>query len=193
MPGSSPTGNEAILELIGDLEIDGRDIETILDVGPGRGQWYDLLHPWFPTAEWDAVEIFEPYVERYQLTKRYDHVWVADIRDQITYITDRSHLAHSFHLIWDLVIFGDVLEHMTHGEAKAVVANLLTRYALISIPLGICPQTGTEENPYEEHVSIWYDRYMEDYFPQITRSIVAPQDPLMDKGIGRGIYLLEKT
>lgn len=176
MPGSSPTGNNQILELIGDL-----DIATILDVGPGRGQWYDLLHPWFPDAKFDAIEIFEPYVERYRLRDRYNDVYVGDAR-----------IARNPRPDYDLVIFGDVLEHVLQNDAMAVVDYWLYQHALISIPLGVCPQRGTEENPYEEHVSTWYDRDMEQLFPQITRSIVAPQDPLMGDGIGRGLYLLER-
>jgi hypothetical protein len=175
MPGSSTTGNNAVLELIGHL-----DIETILDVGPGRGQWYDLLHPWFPTARFDGWEIFQPYVDRYQLLKRYETVYLGDVRWEIP-VPD-----------YDLVIFGDVLEHMTMEEAMTVVGRLLTKYAIISIPLGLCPQEATEENPYEAHVSTWYDLGVLAAFPQIVSSIVQKQDPLMGAGIGRGVYLLEK-
>lgn len=46
------------------------EVTTILDVGPGAGTYYDLLHPYFPLARFDAVEIFAPYVERYRLPER---------------------------------------------------------------------------------------------------------------------------
>ncbi len=176
MPGSSQVGNEQVLELIGHL-----DIETVLDVGPGRGQWYDLLHTFFPTATFDAIEIFEPYVERYQLLKRYRSVCIADVRDR-----DLEHDPY------DLVIFGDVLEHMEKVDAIWVVDNYVQQHAIISIPIGVCPQEPTEENPYEEHVSTWYTGDVLAAFPQIVSWFVR-DDPLTGDGIGRGIFLLERS
>jgi len=60
------------------------------------------MHPWWPEARFEAVEIFYPYIERFQLEKRYDWVWQGDVRVAARYF------AREF----DLVIFGDVLEHM---------------------------------------------------------------------------------
>ncbi len=172
MPGSSQVGNEQVIEMIGEL-----DIESILDVGPGRGQWYDLLHTFFPTAFFDGVEIFEPYVERYHLMERYSFVWIEDAREFKP--PDP----------YDLVIFGDVLEHMQDSEAIHMVNRLLSKWAIISIPIGVCPQEPTEENPYEEHVSTWYTADVLSSFPQIITYIVK-DDPLTGDGIGRGIFLL---
>jgi trans-aconitate methyltransferase len=178
MPGSSTVGQPEAFELIAK---GCEDITTILDVGPGSGQWFDFLHRWYPFAVFDAVEIFEPYVERYQLRRRYSTVFVGDVR------------RWQRHLTYDLVIFGDVLEHMTKPEAIEVVNRLLHRYAIISVPLGVCPQEPTEENPHEEHVSTWMDKdEVLRAFPQIKGWSVT-DDPRTGDGIGRGMFLLERT
>jgi hypothetical protein len=176
VPGSSQVGNDRILEMVGHL-----DFETILDVGPGRGQWYDLMHPWWPEARFVAVEIFMPYVERFNLGKRYDRVYCDDVR-QWTVKNAGS---------YDLVIFGDVLEHMSKGEAVSVVESMLARHAVISIPIGVCPQEPSDDNPYEEHISTWYTEDVLAAFPQITTWFVEPENG-MGQGIGRGVFVLEK-
>lgn len=167
MPGSSTAGRREALDMVLTL-----DPATILDVGPGWGIWVDLLRPWFAEAEFDCIEIYEPYVDRYHLDVRYDLVMVGDVRD----------LAKPDFIDYDLVIFGDVLEHMDKVDAVAVVAKLLTRWALVSIPLGPMPQEGTD-NPYEEHLSTWTVEDVLSVFP-VRYPYYAEVD--------RGVFLLEK-
>ena len=157
------------------------DAPNILDVGPGAGQWFDLLAPWYPDAYWCAVEIFEPYVERYQLRKKYNSVYVADIRELA------KALPHQ-----DLAIFGDVLEHLPKHDACEVIVALDFRFLLLSVPLGYCPQEPTEENPYEEHVASWEAHEILSLFP-VVEAFVGP-DPIKHNGldINRGVFLLEK-
>lgn len=143
MPGSSQVGKREALEMLAMIE---DELETILDVGPGRGQWYDLLRPWYPDATFDAVEIFLPYVNRYGLMDKYETIYRDDAFSE-------SFGVH--HSQYDLVIFGDVLEHVEKERGIAGVKRLLRKWGLLSIPLGECPQEATEENPYEEHVATW--------------------------------------
>ena len=152
MPGSSSEGKAEALEMILELPRLHEAWPTILDVGAGMGTWFDLLEPHLPEAHFTAVEIFEPYVERYKLRERYDTVIVGDIRELI--------YTHPF----DLVIFGDVLEHMTKAEAVRTVAMIPWRFALISIPIVEYPQEGTDENPHEAHVATWLAREVLDAF-----------------------------
>ena len=152
--------------------------QTILDVGPGRGQWFDLLKPWYPDAIFEAVEIFEPYVERYGLRSKYSDILIGDVRDGLPYPP----------YVWDLVIFGDVIEHMEKDDAILAVYRLLKRHALISIPIGECPQDGTEENPYEAHLATWETEEVLATFPVIDHYAYKFPPP----HYGRGVFLLEK-
>lgn len=179
MPGSSPGGRKEAIEML--LTLDG--IDSILDVGPGWGIWGEMLRPWFPEAWLSAVEIFKPYVDRYDLKKKYDYVYLEDVRDMSTRFAESGYRRG-----FDLVIFGDVLEHMPKPDAVGVVEALLRRYALISIPIGECPQEGTEENPYEEHVATWSTEEVLMTFPVIRHFTQIDPPPLY----GRGVFLLEK-
>ena len=79
---------------------------SCLDVGACDGVWADVLQGWL---HMDAVEIFEPNIQEHNLADKYEKVYCADIRK----------LKYKKH--YDLIIFGDVLEHMTVKEAQAVL------------------------------------------------------------------------
>lgn len=116
--------------------------QTVLDVGPGEGHYLEFIKGFIGDhVKVDGIEIWEPYVERFQLDKRYDNLYVGDVRNH-----------ENFN--YDLVIFGDVLEHMAEDEAVAVwnKASLQARYGIISIPIINHPQGVVENNPYEAHV-----------------------------------------
>jgi hypothetical protein len=155
MPGTSELGGkkesaEWVIE---------KGIKTVLDVGPGMGNYADLFKNNGISLELiDGVEIWEPYVERFGLTNKYDNLFVEDIRKW-----------NSFN--YDLVIFGDILEHMTKEEAIAVwdKASGAAKYAIISIPTIHYPQGEAEGNPYEEHVKDdWSVQEVLDTFPGIV-------------------------
>ena len=76
---------------------------TVLDVGPGQGTYADLLRSCTPGALWSCVEIFAPYVQMFGLHSKYDTIYVADIR------------GFAWPGRFDVVILGDVLEHMALG------------------------------------------------------------------------------
>lgn len=135
MPTSDRENEPWILERIISL-----NPATVLDVGPGMGKYGQMLKKHVPTAHVDAVEAFEPYINHYGLPSIYNSVIVKDIREHDNFN-------------YDLIIFGDVLEHMTEADAKKVwdKARAQAKYAIISIPTVHCPQGAWGGNPYEIH------------------------------------------
>ncbi len=119
------------------------EFKQILDVGPGRGTYSLLLRSFWPQSHWTAVEIWEPYRERFGLNSLYDQVLIEDIRSYADTAPG-----------YDLVFLGDVLEHMQQAEALAVVEGLLrhSKLLLVSIPIVHMPQEECEGNPYERHI-----------------------------------------
>jgi predicted TPR repeat methyltransferase len=119
------------------------NIQTVLDIGAGSGTYAHLLKPIGVTL--DAVEIWPPYLEKYDLHAKYRDIFVEDVRV----------MAHSsdWNASYDLIIFGDVLEHMSKADSLSVWAwaHRVARWGLISLPIVHWPQAGTE-NPHEEHV-----------------------------------------
>lgn len=120
----------------------GQNVKNVLDIGPGQGTYYHILNRQLKDAIWHGVEIFKPYIEKFNLEDHYDEIYNEDIR------------SFSPKQDYDLIIAGDVLEHMTKEEAVEVVNKLLdyTKYFLISIPIVKWPQDEINDNPNEVHV-----------------------------------------
>jgi len=126
-------------------------VKTVLDVGAGTGQYYnEFLLQNYHLDKIDAVEVFEYYVNHYQLNNKYNNVFIKDVRnfDNFNY---------------DLVILGDIVEHMYRNEAIAVWNKISkqAKYGFIQMPIGECHQSGRyfddvdqsyKENIYETHL-----------------------------------------
>lgn len=115
-------------------------------MGPGVGTYARL--PAGPDARRRVgLEVWEPYLTTYSLTQYDDEIIVGDVR------TTELPTA-------DVVIFGDVLEHMTREEAMAVWqrAAETARYAVyLSVPIVHYRQHEIEGNPFEVHVEQDWD------------------------------------
>lgn len=122
-------------------------IETgarVLDVGAGAGVWADTLQ--HKVAVIDAVEIFEPYIERFGLESKYNHIYRGDFRK----LPVRPQY-------YDYIILGDVLEHFEYEDAMVVwekarhVVGSEGR-VLLSSPIIDFPQGEEEGNIHEAHL-----------------------------------------
>lgn len=136
MPGSVRENDEDVLNFV-----EQNKIERVLDIGAGKGTYGMMLGGWVDAI--DAVEVWEPYVDEYELNEIYDSVNIVDVRTLNT----------NFYRGYDLVIFGDVLEHMSEEDSKAVWKNASSaKYGLISVPIIHYPQGAEFGNHYEIHV-----------------------------------------
>jgi SAM-dependent methyltransferase len=155
MPMSSPEGKSWIKARVQALAADG-PLEVV-DVGPGVGTYAKLLAG--PgVAHITGIEVYEPYVETYRLREYYDQIVLGDIRT--TPIPP-----------CDVVILGDVVEHMTEDEAVAVwdaAGRAARRAVYLSIPIVHYPQGEIEGNPHEVHVvEDWDHEHVLARFPGI--------------------------
>ena len=108
--------------------------DTLLDVGACDGKWQQLLPEY---TNLDAVEAFEPNLKH---LSHYRNVFHADIRD--------------FQYDWyDLIIFGDIVEHLTPEQAKAMLdyAKQRCKEMVIVVPY-LYRQGAIYDNPYEVHI-----------------------------------------
>lgn len=110
---------------------------TCLDVGACDGKWFNRLGDYLTM---DAVEIFHPYIEQYSLEQKYRHVFCCDIGDLV-------------YCWYDLIIFGDVLEHMTAEDAQNVLRYAVPKCKnmIISVPFQ-WEQGVIRGNPWERHI-----------------------------------------
>lgn len=139
MPLSSAEGKDWIRERIAALG--ATDPVQVLDIGPGAGTYAKLLRgP--AVSRLTGIEIFAPYVTTYRLEQYYDQVIVGDARDIDFPDTD-------------VVILGDVAEHMSRPEAQelwAKAARAARRAVYLSIPIVPYEQDPIEGNHHEIHV-----------------------------------------
>ena len=136
------------------------DPQTILDVGAGFGRWgflfREFLEIWDGArydGNWqriiDAVEIYPGYIKDYH-RYFYNNIYIEDAAAFIESTRNR----------YDLINFGDVIEHLDKHAGIKMLENALTksRYVLVNVPIGkFWPQEGTPDNPFEAHRSIWYN------------------------------------
>ena len=113
--------------------------KRILDVGPGVGTYSILLRDM--GYRMDALEIWAPYVEQFELRKKYDNVYIGDI---VKFdIGD-----------YDFIILGDVLEHIQTQDAQVLIQSIHDsgKECLVAIPYTM-EQDGEEYgNTYETHL-----------------------------------------
>lgn len=119
---------------------------TVVDIGAGSGTYARKIRTPADGTTWTAIEAWEPYVAEFGLDQLYDRIVLADVR----------------HLNWldlraDLIILGDVLEHMTQTEARDVLrrAKQAAKNLIVSIPVLHLPQGAVNGNPYERHIEHW--------------------------------------
>lgn len=129
MMGSYNAGKAEVVEWVHEHFPDG----SILDVGACDGVWRHLL----PGYTMDAVEIFPPNAEA--LTG-YRKVICADVCD--IELED-----------YDLIIFGDVIEHMTVEKAQDILqrAKEHCKDMIVAVPF-LYMQGQLYGNPWERHI-----------------------------------------
>jgi hypothetical protein len=106
---------------------------------------------------WTGIEAHKPFVTKYKLKstktrKMYDQLHIGDVREAPAHLFFR-----------DLVVAGDVLEHMPREDAVALLHRIVegpedapgATHILVSVPIVDSPQGEVDGNPYEAHLHQW--------------------------------------
>lgn len=189
MPYSDPANKGWSIQTI--VELLGKDnYSQILDVGPGAGIYADLVKERELNCDIDAVEIWEPYIRGFKLEEKYRTVYHDDIRNWF------ARHNNSQDVYYDLIIFGDILEHMSKDDAIRMweYARKKATYVMLSIPIVYYPQGHSHDNPYEEHVKDdWSTAEVLDSFPGIYKYQVFEQTGVFVAGNkDEAAHLLER-
>ena len=132
--------------------------QRVLDVGVGFGRWGIIVREfcdvWYGRVseqQWsvhvEGIEAFKNNIASYHKAF-YNKIYYGDAREVILKL-DSS---------WDVVIFGDVLEHFERDTGEMLLNWCLDRseYVMVNVPLGPeWPQQEMYQNPYEKHLSEW--------------------------------------
>ena len=171
MPGSVVEGKE----LVKDFCIKN-NIKTVLDVGPGEGTYYYALKE-AGIERLDAIEIFPPYLDTYQLRSKYNAIYLGDIYD----------FDYDYAGPYDLVILGDVVEHMVEERGRKVIQDAVnnSRFVVVSLPIYGYAQGPACGNEHEAHV--------EQYSDKSFREVIKNYELLESfKGEVVGVYIFRK-
>lgn len=144
MPTSEPQTIPYIINLVKSLQA-----KKILDVGCGFGKYgllfREYLEVWnkrYDKKDWlfkiDALEAHKPYITPVH-KHVYNKVTIGDLR--------KTNLSG-----YDLLFFGDVLEHIEKEEAFEVINKYREKSnIIICTPKGFTPQKAYNGNDYEIH------------------------------------------
>jgi SAM-dependent methyltransferase len=168
---STKTGKRIIKDYI--LKYIPRD-NTILDVGFGSGTYGRLLKR-KGYHNIDGVDIYPEDIGRMGLKRFYRNIFISDILQfQFKY--------------YDLIILGDILEHLLLEDAQLLLKQFTNKagHIIVSIPFEF-PQ-GPTENPNEEHLQDNVTPgYMERFYPDLKLFYAAEMMEVPGKIIG--IYI----
>jgi hypothetical protein len=148
---------------------------TVLDVGCGHGFYYKLLNHHFEKI--DAVEVWDPYIQEYDLRSMYDNVYNTNILDfEFDY--------------YDIIIMGDILEHIDLENAKNLLNKLINkcREIIVVVPYNL-PQDEVFGNKYEIHLQPnLSDVVMETEYPMLELININGRELKLRIDVGDNIY-----
>ena len=113
--------------------------KIFVDVGAGDGFYGKLIKYYDVSIQSYAVEKTEKYIEMFKLHDIYDIVYMDDIKNLINTLKG------------DLIIFGDVLEHLEKEQSNYVLNKSIEnfKYIIVNSPVGF--QAHLHENINEIH------------------------------------------
>lgn len=147
MPFSGPQFDEAFRVLVETVQP-----HTVFEVGPGNGKYARIIrgmvdspHP----VQIHAVELEPSYIDRFHLHDFYDQINIG----RGSMVMQQENAAD---LAWDLVVLGDVLEHMPKSEGVDLLHYFVYRAKWLWLRWPVRYVQGAWEGfESEAHVSVW--------------------------------------
>ena len=156
MPYSYDTFNQRIEDHLRNMEF-----VTVLDIGCGAGKYAELVGRVRPAAAVYGVEVDADYIARFSLENKYVKIFHQDVMQFIE--THRD-------LFWDIVICGDVIEHLRKSDGIDLLNFLVyrSREIIVVWPVHFI-QRSWEGHAWESHMSIWEAGDFQGFEFEITR------------------------
>jgi len=163
MPTSYPIFKDSVRNwILQNIPLDAK----ILDIGAGCGTYSDLLRGY--GYKMDAIEIWEPYIEKYNLKDKYDKIFNEDVMNMKWYGLRE----------YGLCILGDILEHLPKMEAQTLIKciSLHCENFIVAVPYQM-EQGEYDGNKHETHLQ-----------PDLTPEIMEERYPELELLYGNNFY-----
>ena len=143
MPYSSFIFDNAITEIIKLAQP-----KTFLDLGAGAGKYGSIVKKISPSIKTTAVEIEKDYIEKFNLSSLYDQIWNIPVSD----IIQPKYFDSNF----DVIMVGDILEHLKKSESVDLLNFLIyrCRWIIVEFPHHYL-QNAVDGYSSEAHISAW--------------------------------------
>uniref|UniRef100_A0A6M3KYT1 Putative methyltransferase n=1 Tax=viral metagenome TaxID=1070528 RepID=A0A6M3KYT1_9ZZZZ len=153
-----------------------------LDIGCGAGIYGDIIREVFnQEAHIDAVEAWSQYIVRHDLKKKYDRIIMEDIVKVWHQMED-----------YDVIVMGDVIEHLTKHDAIMVICGLKAKcrflWGSLPIEVGRPWSTGYRQGK-EEWVENKYNQHLHDWTGNELKEIFNPM--WIVPYVQTGVFLIE--
>ena len=158
MPTSAKTFDKEVQELLEKYVSKG--MTKFLDVGAGSGKYGKMLSSmpvWdYTKFQVDAIEPEEQYRIDYRLKGIYSNIFGFEVQKFIGLFP--SYCAN-------VVIFGDVLEHLPKSAGIDVLEHFIYRsnFIIVVVPKSLVQFSKEEYTNNEDHNSIWHPAVLEAY------------------------------
>lgn len=119
--------------------------ENVLDIGAGQGKYGRMVKQIGLTDSRTIAVELDPELKETLLDAGYDEVWPVDVRQ---FMEDYAGKVH------DVVVMGDVIEHMKHSDGRDLLEFLNYRSRFIIIVTPECMPM-TDRRFYVGHNSLW--------------------------------------
>ena len=163
MPTSYPLYKDSVRNwVLNNIPLDAK----ILDIGAGCGTYSDLLRGY--GYKMTAVEIWETYIQKYNLKDKYDNIYRMNVLD----------LNASFFEDFDFCILGDILEHLNIEDAQNLVETIIYYDCKIIVAVPYQMEQGEHEgNTHETHLQ-----------PDLTPDVMKQRYPSLELLYGNNFY-----
>jgi len=171
LPGSAVEGKDLVKEFC-----IKHNLHTFLDIGAGEGTYYFALQGDGIIEKIDGVESWAPYINEYGLREKYNQLFIADV----------NYFDWEKAGTYDMVLLGDVIEHMYEAQGREVIdqAAKHAKYVVVSLPIyGYYQGWGHDGN--------WFEAHLEQYSNESILAIISAKYEVLEsmKGGTVGVYI----
>ncbi|MEM3871082.1 MAG: class I SAM-dependent methyltransferase [Nitrososphaeria archaeon] len=123
------------------------DIDSLLDVGCGRGIIGAMVRIYRTPKRLVGIDAFRPYLDFCRHHNFYDELYEYDLRNSLPF-SDKE---------FDVATCIEVIEHLPKNDGARLLLELerIAKKVIITTPNIFFPQKNYDDNPFQKHLSIW--------------------------------------